>query len=261
VGGDVNRSAWDPAQYARYSDARTRPARELIARIPDRSYKTIVDLGCGDGPVTALLVERWPTAQITGIDSSEAMLAKARETCPSVTFVECDVATWESAEPSDLIFSNATLQWIDRHDTLLPKLARMLAPGGVLAIQMPGNFDAPSHRLLAALATSPNWNARTGHLVRHTPVQPPSYYVDLLAPLTSRIEAWETTDLLMLDGDNAVLEWMKGTALRPFLTALPPSDAVLFQQQLAERLSAAYPRRPSGKTLFPFRRIYFVVAR
>ena len=257
----MNRSSWDPAQYARFSDARTRPARELIARIPDRDYATIVDLGCGDGPVTALLVERWPTAQITGIDSSEPMLAKARELCPRVTFVEGDVATWQSTQPSDLIFSNATLQWLDRHDNLLPKLVRMLAPGGVVAIQMPGNFDAPSHRLLAALATSSNWNARTGHLVRHTPVQQPSYYVDLLAPLTGRIEVWETTDLLMLDGENAVLEWMKGTALRPYLTALSQTDAALFQQHLVERLSAANPRRPDGKTLFPFRRIYFVAVR
>jgi trans-aconitate 2-methyltransferase len=252
---------WDPNQYGRFSGARTRPARELIERIPPVPSRMIIDLGCGDGPVTALLVERWPTAQITGIDSSAAMLARARELCPSVTFVQSDVATWEPAQAPDLIFSNATLQWLDRHDALLPKLVRMLAPGGVLAIQMPGNFDAPSHRLLAALATSPYWNARTGHLVRHTPVQQPSYYVDLLSPLTSRIDAWETTDLLMLDGDNAVLEWMKGTALRPYLTALSPSDAALFQQQLAERLSAAYPRRPSGKTLFPFRRIYFVAVR
>ena len=257
----MSRSNWDPAQYARFSDARTRPARELITRIPDRDYATIADLGCGDGPVTALLVDRWPTAQITGIDSSVAMLAKARELCPSVTFVQSDVATWEPTRPLDLVFSNATLQWLDRHDTLLPKLVRMLAPGGVLAIQMPGNFDAPSHRLLAALATSTSWNARTGHLVRHTPVQQPSYYVDLLAPFSSRIEAWETTDLLMLDGENAVLEWMKGTALRPYLTALSPTDAGLFQEQLAERLSAAYPLRPNGKTLFPFRRIYFVAVR
>lgn len=257
----MSRPNWDPAQYARFSDARTRPARELIARIPDRDFATIADLGCGDGPVTALLVERWPTAQITGIDSSDAMLAKARELCPGVTFVQSDVSTWEPAQPPDLVFSNATLQWLDRHDTLLPKLVRMLPTGGVVTIQMPGNFDAPSHRLLAALATSSDWNARTGHLVRHTPVQQPSYYVDLLAPLTRRIEAWETIDLLMLDGDDAVLEWMKGTALRPYLTALSQSDAALFQQQLAERLSAAYPRRPNGKTLFPFRRIYFVAVR
>jgi trans-aconitate 2-methyltransferase len=221
----------------------------------------IIDLGCGDGPVTALLVERWPTAQITGVDSSGAMLAKARTLCPTVTFVEADIAAWHATQPPDLIFSNATLQWLDGHDSLLPRLARMLAPGGVLAIQMPGNFDAPSHRLLAALATSPTWNSKTGHLVRHIPVREPAYYVDLLAPLTTRIEAWETTDLLMLDGDNAVLEWMKGTALRPYLTALSNADSALFQEQLAERLAAAYPRRPNGNTLFPFRRIYFVAIR
>lgn len=252
---------WDPNQYGRFSEARTRPARELIARIPSIPSRMIIDLGCGDGPVTALLADRWPAAEITGIDSSGAMLAKARSLCPTVTFVEADIAAWKAEQPPGLIFSNATLQWLDGHNTLLPKLLSMLAPGGVMAVQMPGNFDAPSHRLLAALATSPTWNARTGHLVRHTPVREPAYYVDLLSPLATRIEAWETTDMLMLDGENAVLEWMKGTALRPYFTALSQTDAAMFQEQLAERLSAAYPRRPNGKTLFPFRRIYFVAVR
>ncbi len=238
-----------------------RPARELIARIPGREFASIVDLGCGDGPVTALLVRRWPTAQITGIDSSATMLAAARSQCPTVTFVEADIDGWQPASAPDLIFSNATLQWLDRHETLIPRLVRLLAPGGVLAIQMPGNFDAPSHRLLAALAMSASWNARTGHLVRHAPVHEVSFYVDAVTRLTARIEAWETTDLLILDGENAVLEWMKGTALRPYLTVLSSADAALFQQQLAERLATAYPRRPDGKTIFPFRRIYFVATR
>lgn len=257
----ARKAAWDPDQYRRFSDARTRPARELIARIPARTFAGIVDLGCGDGPVTSLLAERFPSARIVGIDSSAAMLAAARDICPSVTFVEMNVEAWQPDRPVDMIFSNATLHWIDRHEILMPRLAGYLSDGGVIAVQMPGNFEAPSHRILADLVTSEGWRSHIGHLLRPAPVLSPTDYINLLSPRMSSVDAWETTDMLVLDRNNAVLEWMKGTALRPYLGALSASDAARFTDELATRLADAYPRRPDGTTIFPFRRIYFVAAR
>jgi trans-aconitate 2-methyltransferase len=255
------RANWDPELYARFSDARARPARELMARIPPLEPRTIVDLGCGDGPVTALLAERWPAAEIVGIDSSPAMLERARSVCPSVRFFEADIANWRPEMPVDLIYSNAALHWLDRHMKLLPDLLRNVAPGGVLAVQMPANFEAPSHRLLAELAAEPRWRDRIGHLVRTSPVGTLANYIDWLGPEAGSIDAWETTDWLMLEGPDAVLHWMKGTALRPFLTALGGSEGAAFESALAPRLAAAYPRRPDGRTLFPFARRYFVAIR
>ncbi|MEX1108820.1 MAG: methyltransferase domain-containing protein [Dongiaceae bacterium] len=252
---------WDPTQYARFSDARTRPARELIARIPSRPIQTIVDLGCGDGLVTRLLTERWPKARITGIDSSSQMLAIAHDACPGVRFVEADIATWSSGGPVDLFFSNAALQWLDDHQTLMPWLFSQLSPSGVFAVQMPGNYDAPSHRALTTLAKSDRWRAQTGDLVRSNPVAAPAAYLDFLGSEVALFDSWETTDYLLLDGSDPVLEWMKGTALRPYLSALPPSDAARFMAELARLFAEAYPARADGETVFPFRRIYFIATR
>jgi trans-aconitate 2-methyltransferase len=255
------RAEWDPEQYARFSEARMRPARELLARIPDFDLRTIFDLGCGDGPVTELLTARWPAARVIGIDSSPAMLAKARTACPSVLFLEADVATWQPPEPADLVFSNAALHWIDDHEHLMPALLRNVAPGGHLAVQTPANFDAPSHRLLVELARSSAWRTRLAPIVRQTPVAEIQRYIDWLSPLSDSIDAWETTDYLMLDGDDAVLEWMSGSALRPFLAALTVEDGARFRRELATLLAGPYPRRPDGRTLFPFARRYFVARR
>ncbi|MEX0807478.1 MAG: methyltransferase domain-containing protein [Dongiaceae bacterium] len=252
---------WDPKQYARFSDARTRPARDLIARLPSCLFQTIVDLGCGEGPVTRLLTERWPEARIIGIDSSPQMLAVARVACPGVRFVEGDISTWSPDAPVDLLFSNAALQWVDDHTALMPRLFAQLLPGGAFAVQMPGNFDAPSHRALAQLAKSEQWRAQTGDLVRTNPVAAPAKYLDLLGPDVASFNGWETTDYMLLDGKDPVLEWMKGTALRPYLSALPPSDAARFMAELARLLADAYPARTDGKTIFPFRRIYFIATR
>jgi len=254
-------SHWDPDQYARFCEARSRPAVELLARLPVRRLRTIVDLGCGDGPVTAMLVERWPDARIAGVDSSSAMLERARAQCPTVDFIEADISTWQPADPPDLIFSNAALHWVDDHAALFPRLATMLAPGGLLAVQMPGNFDAPSHRLLAARVRSHRWAAKLGSRLRPAPVANPDRYIDWLSPVATNIDAWETTDHLLLEGEDAVLEWMKGTALRPFLAALDPDDGDAFLGELGTDLADAYRRRPDGFTRFPFRRIYIVAER
>jgi trans-aconitate 2-methyltransferase len=254
-------TSWDPTQYTLFTEARTRPARELIERIPLETVRSIADLGCGEGAVTRLLAERWPAARITGIDSSSEMLATARAACPGVRYIEADIATWSPDAPVDLLFSNAALQWIDEHRALMPRLFTHLSTGGVFAVQMPGNYDAPSHRALAGLAQSDRWRTQTGHLVRSNPVAAPVTYLDLLGSEVASFEGWETTDYLLLNGRDSVLEWMKGTALRPYLGALPPSDASQFIAELARILAEAYPGRADGSTVFPFRRVYFIATR
>lgn len=185
----------------------------------------------------------------------------AQDSCPTITFLERHIEVWQPAERPDLIFSNAALQWVDDHSVLIPRLFRMLESRGTFAVQMPNNFGAPSHEELAALVNSGEWYSRLGHLLRESPIATLGAYVDWLTPEAQSIEAWETTDYLMLDGEHAVLEWMKGTALRPFLAVIDAEEAGQFLQQLADRLTKAYPRRSDGRTLFPFRRIYFVASR
>ena len=252
---------WDPTQYNCFSAARTRPARELIERIPLATARSIADLGCGDGAVTRLLTERWPEARVVGIDSSPAMLTNARITCPCASFIQADISEWIPNTPVDLLFSNAALQWVDDHARLIPRLFASVSPGGFLAVQMPGNFDAPSHRSLTALAQSAEWRTKVGHVVRVNPIGAPASYLNSLGETPTSFDAWETTDYLYLEGANPVLEWMKGTALRPYIDALAPEDALQFTAELASCLAIAYPPQPSGFTLFPFRRVYFVAAR
>jgi trans-aconitate 2-methyltransferase len=189
------------------------------------------------------------------------MLTRARSTCPRANFIQADISEWFPSAPVDLMFSNAALQWVDDHAALIARLFACVSPGGALAVQMPGNFDAPSHRLLATLAQSAEWRTKVGQLVRANPVGAPASYLDWLGEVPTSFDAWETTDCLFLEGEDPVLEWMKGTALRPFLGALTPEDAQHFTVELASRLAVAYPPQPDGRTLFPFRRVYFVATR
>jgi trans-aconitate 2-methyltransferase len=252
---------WDPSQYLKFSDHRLRPALDLMARIALKPPRAIYDLGCGPGTITRLLAERWPEAAVTGVDSSADMLAKARKEAPSVTFEQADVARWSRPAPADLLFSNATLHWLDDHATLLPRLAAQLAPGGVLAIQMPDNRTSPSHLLMDEAAATGPWHET---LARLRPVygsmQSPDAYYRILAPVTRQLDIWETTYLHVLEGDNPVVEWTKGTALRPYLDALAEPERSDFLAAYAVRIAAAYPPQPDGRTLLPFKRI-FIVAR
>ncbi|WP_033322023.1 trans-aconitate 2-methyltransferase [Actinomadura atramentaria] len=251
-------AVWDPAQYGAYSAERGRPFADLLGRVALDAPRRIADLGCGSGELTAVLAARWPDAEIEAIDSSPEMIDAARPQ-DRVRFAVGDVRDWTPAEPPDLIVSNAVLQWVPEHTGLLPRWAAALAPGGVLAFQVPGNFDAPSHALLREVAAEPRWRDRLAGTVRPDPVLDAAGYLGLLARHGCAVDAWETTYLQVLHGADPVLEWMKGTALRPVLTALDPADARAFLDELAARLRAAYPATPHG-TVFPFRRI-FVVAR
>lgn len=252
-------ATWDSTQYLKFAPERARPARDLMARVPIEAPRAIYDLGCGAGNVTRLLAERWPEAAITGIDASSDMLAKARAGEDyGIGWQEADLTTWTPDRPADLLYSNAALQWLDDHATLLPRLVRLLRPGGVLAVQMPRNWDAPSHTLIGETAEDGPWAERLRGVHRARPVAAPEAYYDWLAPVAVRIEVWETIYWQVLDGDNPVVEFTKGTALRPLLEALDGEERRAFLEAYSRRIRAAYPPRPDGRTLFPFRRLFLI---
>lgn len=252
--------SWNPEQYLRFSAPRLRPAVDLLARV-DGTPRTVVDLGCGTGHVTALLAARWPQAQITGVDDSAAMLAQARNALPALTWQQQGIADWRADVPVDLLFSNAALHWLPDHAALLPRLARQVAPGGTLAVQMPRNFLAPSHTAIADSVRAGPWRARLEPLLGPPPVAEPAAYFDVLQPLAATLDLWETEYLQVLDGEDPVKEWTKGTWLKTFLDRLEGAERDAFEADYAARVRAAYPRRADGTTLFPFRRLFIVMKR
>jgi trans-aconitate 2-methyltransferase len=250
---------WDPTQYARFADHRSRPFFELTARIGADQPGRVVDLGCGSGELTVTLARRWPDAAVSGIDSSPEMIARA----PRDAGVEFALgsATEFDATGTDVLVSNAMLQWVPGHLPLLERWASELSPRGWLAFQVPANFDAPSHRLMRELAQSPAWREQLGGVLRHgDAVAPPPRYLDLLARLGLEVDAWQTTYEQVLSGEDPVLEWVRGTGLRPVLTALDPDDAARFSAQYAALLRTAYPPQPYG-TVFGFARTFVVAHR
>ena len=251
---------WEPAQYLKFADHRLRPAIDLLNRI-DAEPRTIVDLGAGTGNVTRLLQARWPSARITGVDSSPEMLARASEASPHISWEESDLSTWRPHQPVDLLYSNAALHWLDDHAALVPALFEMVTTGGTFAVQMPNNFRARSHTAIEDVVANGPWTSTLQPLLRTPPVQSPSVYYDLLAPAAASLDIWETEYVHVLDGDRPVLEWVKGTWLRPLLAALGDDERLEFESRYAELAAAAYPRRGDGRTLFPFRRLFIVATR
>ena len=261
---------WDPAQYLRHAGHRARPFTDLLARVPalPGDPLRIADLGCGPGNVTAVLADRWPTAHITGYDNSPQMLADAEPYAgPTpgggrLDFAHADAATWAPEETYDLIVSNAALQWVPGHLDAFPSWLAALAPGGVLAFQVPNNLDAPLHALMRELGTGPRWKNRLGELLRDDDsVHTPGVYLDRLARLGCETDVWETTYQHVLQGEDPVLDWVKGTGLRPVLTALAddPEARDAFVTEYRDLLREAYPTAPYG-TVLPFQRL-FAVAR
>ena len=249
---------WDPSQYLKFAGQRLRPAIDLLNRIDVAEPTEVYDLGAGAGNVTRLLKARWPNARITGVDESREMLEKARATAPEITWERADLATWRPPRPADVIYSNAALHWLRDHDRVLPALISTLAPGGVLAVQMPRNFSAPSHTLIADVARSGPWREKLEPLLRLSPVADPSFYFDLLAPRAAALDIWEIEYLQVLEGDDPVKEWVKGTWMNPLLDVLDAADGARFEKRYAELAARAYPRRADGRTLFPFRRLFIV---
>jgi len=252
---------WDPAQYLQFGSERLRPAIDLLARISLETPRSVYDLGCGPGTATALLAARWPKSQVTGVDSSPAMLEKAGALYPAIAWREADLEAWTPDEPADVIFSNAALHWIDRHEILFPRLASFLSPGGVLAVQIPFNFTAPIHTSVEETIRGGPWRERLDSCLRPWPVMEPPRYYEILRSVATNIDLWETTYVHVLEGEDPVVEWLKGTALRPVLDRLSVDEVASFLADYRTRIRARYPREKDGKTLLPFRRIFLVATR
>ena len=288
---------WDPGQYHKFSDHRRRPAVELLARVPpDANPGLVVDLGCGSGEVTRLLAERWPGAAVQGIDNSPDMLARAsagvavdsasRSSSGSglgsesgsgsgetgrrradIEWIEADIATWSPPSPPGLLYANASLQWVDGHEALFPRLFGALATGGALAVQMPLSRTARSHILMHEVLASggpggtPIGPESLKREIARKWVLDPDTYFDLLGPQAARLDIWSTEYLQVLEGDDPVLEWVSGTGLRPILNGLAGEDRVRFLDRYRGALRDTYPRRADGTTLYPFPRLFIVAVR
>jgi trans-aconitate 2-methyltransferase len=253
---------WNPEQYLKFGSERTQPVRDLIGHILLESPQSIVDLGCGPGNSTEELRKRWPGSSVQGVDNSPEMIGRARRAYPNGQWQIGDAASWTPEEPVDLVFSNAMLHWVPDHERLCPRLLDQAAPGGALAVQAPAHYDSPLHREILEVSRHPAWTDRMeqarGALTNH----PPEFYYDLLAPVASRVDVWETIYYHELAGPESVLEWFRGTGLRPFLEALADdAERGRFEAMLGERYEKAYTRRANGRVLFPFRRLFFVAYR
>lgn len=258
--GTADRTAtWDASQYGRFSDHRSRPFFDLVNRIDAADPALVVDLGCGSGELTATLADRWPSARVLGVDNSASMLeSAAAHASDRVSFAAGNLSSYLPDPAAEVVVSNAAYQWIDGASAMLSAIAAQLPAGGWLAIQVPENFQAPSHRAIRKLVAQPRWQRATGGLrLREDPVLEPDGYVDLFAAAGLVPDVWETTYSQLLPGADPVLEWVKGTALRPVLTALPDSEHAEFLSELSSRLRAVYPALPYG-TVFGFRRIFAV---
>jgi len=248
---------WNPSVYMAYGDERTRPAIELLARVRCDDPKRVIDLGCGTGNSTAVLAQRWPRAALHGLDSSGEMLEQARRSGVHAEWIEADIASWSTDQKFDVIFSNATLQWLGEHPTLIQRLMSFLGAGGTFAFQVPHNMDAPSHALMRESARSGPW-ARKLQNVREVAVLEPGKYFAVLQACGATCDIWETEYLHVLQGEDAVYKWVSGTGLRPFVQALAGEEREAFIQDYKKRLSLAYPRASDGTTLFPFKRLFAV---
>ncbi|HEY6279379.1 MAG TPA: trans-aconitate 2-methyltransferase [Streptosporangiaceae bacterium] len=250
---------WDPGLYQRFAGERGRAFFELLARVGASDPGYVTDLGCGPGNLTVTLAERWPGADVVGVDNSPEMIGAARAAGqrPGLRFELGDLRDWRPSRPVDVLVCNAVLQWVPGHLDLIRQWPGLLAPGGWLAIQLPGNYDQPSHAILLDLVRSPRWQPLLAGAGLNRQAHDPADYLDVFAQAGCAADAWETTYLHVLTGPDAVTEWYRGTGLRPVLAALDPGQAAEFLAEYGERARAAYPARPYG-TVLPFRRVFAV---
>jgi trans-aconitate 2-methyltransferase len=254
---------WDPQQYVKFAHERARPFHDLLARVRPERVRTAADLGCGPGELTRTIAERWPTAAVVGVDNSPEMLDKAQaHALPGrLRFEPGDLATWRPEGPLDLLVSNAALHWAADHAAVLAAWSGMLSPAGVMAVQMPYRFRLRAQRAVDDTARDPRWADKlTGAGLNRESVHPPPWYVRRLQALGLEVDAWKTTYYHVLTGEDPVLEWLKGTGLRPLLARLTPGESEDFQRDLGARLRQIHPPR-DGTVLLPFPRIFFVATR
>jgi trans-aconitate 2-methyltransferase len=254
---------WDAQLYLQFANERTQPALDLVARlssIPDPQH--VVDLGCGPGNSTAILRQRWPDAKITGLDNSPEMIAAARQSAPSESWLLADAASWNTDTPLDLLFTNAAIQWIPHHAALMPHLMEQLKPAGVLAVQMPSHYLSPLHQITLQVANDPAWNQRMDSARNALTKESPSFYYDVLQPLSSQLNIWETEYFHIMESPAAILKWFSGTGLRPFLEALETEEQKReFERQMLEGYTKAYLPQKDGRILFPFRRLFITAVK
>jgi trans-aconitate 2-methyltransferase len=255
----VNIHTWKPAEYLRFSSQRMRPALDLLGRVSLEEPSILFDLGCGTGRTSRLLAKCWPKASVFGIDASIEMLdaARAEEEVKNISWMQADLASFSPQEPADLLFSNAALHWLDDHDVLFARWLKSLKEGGVLAVQMPQNFSEPSHTLLRECIR----DFSVDYVPRSESVKTKDFYYRLLSPLVRNLDIWETSYLHVLEGKNPVLDWMMGAPLGPVLEVLGEQERTAFLAAYGESLLAAYPKTTSGKTLFPFKRLFLLAER
>lgn len=253
--------AWDPKTYMKFGAERTRPAAELLARIEADAPSRIADLGCGPGNSTALLAARWPDASLDAIDNSPEMLTEARAADIPANFIAADVSSWDPRAKYDVIYSNATLQWVPDHAALLPRLMNFVAPGGWFAFQVPRNFNEPCHTLIREIVDCGPWSAKLKNVRDWWNVREPEDYFGILEAVSTRIDIWETRYVQVLEGEDAVFNWMSGTGLRPFANALEGAEREAFLNAYKSRLREHYALRASGKVLYPFQRLFAVARR
>jgi len=255
--------SWSAKQYVAFEDERTRPARDLLAAIPPLEARSAIDIGCGPGNSTELLVERFIGATVRGADSSPDMIDAARKRLPNVQFDTVDIGTWNESGPFDVIFANAVLQWLPDHATLLPSLAARLTPGGSLAIQMPDNLNEPSHRLMREVAAEGPWADKLASAAgQRTEMASASDYYSMLRPHCARVDVWRTTyHHPLAGGASGVVEWFKGSGLRPFLEPLDDAEKAQYLKQYQAAIEQAYPALSDGSVLLPFPRLFIVATR
>jgi trans-aconitate 2-methyltransferase len=254
--------SWSAKQYVAFEDERTRPVRDLLGALPPIDAHTVIDLGCGPGNSTEVLAARYPQAQVAGIDSSPDMIAAARRRLPQVSFAVEEVQSWKAAGPFDVILANAVLQWVPAHETLLPALIGRLAPGGALAVQMPDNLQVPAHRLMREIAKDGPWAAKLADAAgARTQLASIDWYYELLRPLGTKVDLWRTIYHHPLAGAPAIVEWFKGSGLRPFLEPLSDAERGAFLERYTAAIANAYPRFADGSVLLPFPRIFMVAIR
>ncbi len=250
--------SWSPELYRRFERERTRPARDLLAAVTLAGPASVADLGCGPGNSTELLAERFPQADVIGLDTSEAMLTQARTRLPQARFAHADIASWQPDGPLNLIYANAALQWVADHPTLIPRLFGLVAPGGALAFQVPDNRDEPSHRLMREVAAAGPWAAKLAQAAERVRVLPAAAYYDVLAPLAARVEVWRTVYHHPMADAAAIVDWVRSTGLQPFLAPLGEDERAAFLAAYQAAISRAYAVRADGKRLLLFPRLFVV---
>ncbi|MCX5497177.1 trans-aconitate 2-methyltransferase [Kaistia dalseonensis] len=258
----MNATAWSASQYLKFEDERTRPARDLLAQVPLTAPKTVIDLGCGPGNSTELLAARWPAAELTGLDSDPDMLETARKRLPDHRFIAADLANWMPEAPVDVLFANAVFQWIPNHLEVLVRLLGTLSSGGALAVQMPDNLGEPTHLLMEEVAHSGPWaSAFAGQSLRRRALPAPSAYFDALHAASARVDVWHTVYNHPLADAAAIVEWVKGTGLRPYLDRVPTHLRAEFLAAYTARIAATYPPMADGRVLLRFPRIFVLAVR